>query len=93
MTSIYQTTDRLIGEHLDELLTAAWELDTRFVRLVCAARSLRERHRIDAHGRCRTCTRRRRLRRTRARPCTVHVALAYYLTQPAELVLRDETRV
>jgi hypothetical protein len=29
MTTIYETTDRLIGEQLDALLTIAWQLDHR----------------------------------------------------------------
>ena len=29
MSSIYETTDRLIGEHLDALLAVAWEADDR----------------------------------------------------------------
>ena len=27
MTTIYETTDRLIGEHVDELLALAWDID------------------------------------------------------------------
>lgn len=109
MSSVYETTGRLLGEHLDALLEAGWyvedlladqagasggatERNAQFVRLISAAQSLYWQHAVDAKGRCRICTRRSRLRRTRLRPCTVYSALSFYLTQPDELVLRDIPR-
>lgn len=86
LTSVHANTDRLIAERLNALAAAACAADDRpFLRLVAAALHLREQHRIDATGRCRIC-KRRRIRPSRARPCTVHTALGFFLTQPDELV-------
>ena len=99
MTSLYTTTSRLVGEYLDALLGLGWRLDDldddpdlRVVRLAGAALALTQQHAIDSKGRCRICTRRRHLRRTRTRPCTVYAALSFYLTQPYELALRQFAR-
>jgi hypothetical protein len=93
MTSIYATTSRLIDECLEALLAASQLLDGRtndsnsqFVRLAGAGLALARQHTVDGKGRCRICTRRRRLRRRRMRPCSVYSALSFYLTQPDELV-------
>lgn len=94
MTSIYDTTSRLIGEYLDALLSASWQpdgiesdRDMRVVRLVAAAMALCRQHEVDGKGRCQVCTRRRAVRRRRLRPCTVYAVMNFYLTQPDELVL------
>jgi hypothetical protein len=108
VTSIYETTDRLIDEELNELLVLAWDMDDRspsdsaepghrltmpLVRLISAALLMHQRHNIDTRGRCRICTSRGRLwRRVRMQPCTVYAALNFYLTQPDGLVLRDMHR-
>ena len=92
MTTIYHTTDRLIDEQLDALFATAWQLDNQFARLVAAARSLHEQHRVNAKGRCRICSRRPPLRCTSMRICTVYAALSFYLTQPNDLVLREIPR-
>ena len=91
MTSVYATTDRLIAERLDALAAAVCVEGGAipFARLVGAVVLLRDQHRIGATGRCRICIRRRRLHRRLARPCTVHSALGFFLTQPDELVLPE----
>ena len=93
MTSGYAMTSRLVQERIEALLTAAM-LDqlgdgpARVVRLAAAALALVQQHTVDDKGRCRFCTRhrRRRWRRVRARPCTVHAAFGAYLTQPYGMV-------
>ena len=111
MTTLYTTMDRLIGEHLDELLALGWEVDEQlrsaatetdepshqptmpFVRVISAVRLLHQKHTVDAKGRCRICTERRRFwHRTRTQPCTVHSAFSFYLTQSDELVLSEIPR-
>jgi hypothetical protein len=93
MTSLYATTSRLIEERLEALLNAGQPLDGRtddsnaqLMRLAGAGLALAQQHTVDGKGRCRICTRRRRLYRRRMRPCSVYSALSFYLTQPDELV-------
>jgi hypothetical protein len=99
VTSAFGLTSRLVEERIEQLLCVAGTLDdlvdepARFVRLAAGALALVQQHAVDNKGRCRFCTRRRRWRRVRARPCTVHAAFSAYLTQPDDLVQRQITEL
>jgi hypothetical protein len=96
VTSAAVLTSRLVEKRIELLLHAAMlgqptDESDRFVRLAASALALVQQHAIDDKSRCRFCTRRRRWRRVRARPCTVYAAFSAYLTQPDDLVHRQIT--
>jgi hypothetical protein len=96
VTSAFVMTSQLVQQRIELLLHAAMlgqvvDEPDRFVRLAAGALAVVQQHTIDDKGRCRFCARRRRWRRVRARPCTVHAAFSAYLTQPDELVQRQIT--